>query len=207
MRERCRYLALVAFGLVVGASVAFSQEQAPKTFYKKDYAIAPGAKGRDDPPPVERTSPRRSSQNRRDVTESPSSSRAPSSRAVKRRIILSVYVNSKEREHFTKVLNEVYRLHDEKRAFILNLYHIGDYTSVTPDITAELARRKLEIQGLSVPPPDAHVTMSPAWIITTREGTHIAEGIIQLGGLINEYGEYDPKKPIDPHSKNKVEEF
>lgn len=207
MRELCRHLPFVAFVLVVGTSLAFSQEQGPTTFYKKDYAIAPGAEGRDDPPPERHTSPRSNSRNSREVTERLSSPRAPSRGTNKRRILLSVYVNSKDKEHFTKVLNEVYSLHDGKRAFILNLYHIGDYTSVTPEIAAELARRKLEIQGVNVLPPDARVTMSPTWIITTPAGTHIAEGIIQLGALINEYGEYDPKKPIDPHSKNKIQGF
>jgi hypothetical protein len=112
-----------------------------------------------------------------------------------------------DKEHFKRVIQEVLTLHDERRAFIFSLEQIGDYQNVPPEIENELAKRNIHLLASSGPPAAAGITLSPAWIIQTQKGTHIAEGIIEIHSLLNEYGEYDPKQHTDPKSKMNVEGF
>ena len=191
--------------LIAGSSHA--QEAAPKSFFKKDYASAPGAAGRDAEqraPSVAKSGTQRSVNT--DVPGHPLRTRG-SPHSHKRKISMSVYVNSVDKEHFTRVIQEVLALHDEKRAFIFSLEQIGDYQNVTPEIENELARRNIHRLASSGPPLASGITQSPAWIIQTQQGTHIAEGIIEVHSLLNEYGEYDPKQHTDPNSKMNVEGF
>ena len=120
---------------------------------------------------------------------------------------MSVYVNSADKDHFKKVIEEVLAIHDERRAFIASVDQIGNYQNVTPEIEGELAKRDIRLLASSEPPTDAGITQSPAWIIQTQQGTHLAEGIIQIHSLLNEYGEYNPLQHTDPNSKITVEGF
>jgi len=194
------------------ASCTAAQENAPKTFYKKDYASAPGAKGRDEVPGQNRRPLGGIASGRGDGGQSltnPDSLATGGGSAVKgkRRVVISVFVNSKDRDHLQKVLNEVFRIHDEKWAFIHSVEHIGDYTSITPELEGELARRKILLRATTMPSADVTLTTSPAWIITTSEGSHIAQGIIDVHSFMNEFGDYEPKTYRKQNSKNKVEEF
>ena len=192
---------LVALSFFTG--IAHAQSTSPKRFYKQDYAIAPGAEGRDETQPSTGASFNKSAVGQPQQSARPQGSPhkgAPSSR--KRRVIMSVYVNSTDKEHLQNVLREVFTLADEKFSFITVLNHIGDYRNVTPEIESELAKRKIQILAVSEPPPDLNVTASPAWIIQTQQGTNIAEGIIEIHSFFNEFGEYDPKRRNDPSLEN-----
>ena len=207
IRVACRSLAALVLLLAFGALSVCAQEHAPKSFYKKDYASAPGAEGRDEPietPERKPTQIAKSSAAASATTPSPKE-KAPES--IKRRVVISVYVNSQDREHLQKVLAEVYHLHDEKRAVVDSVEHIGNYASISPDVEDELKRRSINLRASTLPSLDANLTTSPAWVIMTPKGVHIAEGIITISSLFNEYGEYDPKKDANAESKVNVEGF
>jgi len=189
------------------APLVIAEDSAPKNFYKKDYASAPGAQGRDEAAEAPR---RGSTPNSRDDVSSANATATPKAKEpknLKRRVVMRVYVNSKDREHLQSVLNEVYRLHDERKAFVLSVEHIGDYTAITPQIEEDLKARSIELLASSQPSLDLGLTTSPAWVIQTPQGAHTAEGIIAISAFFNEYGEYDPKRSPDSESKTKIEGF
>jgi hypothetical protein len=207
IRVACRCLALLAFILAFGALSVCAQEHAPKSFYKKDYASAPGAEGRTEPIETPQRRPTQVVTNSASTSPTTSSPKEKATESRKRRVVISVYVNSQDREHLHRVLAEVYQLNDEKRAFVNSVEHIGNYSSITPDVEDELKRRSINLRAATLPSLDANLTTSPAWVIMTPQGVHIAEGIIEISSLFNEYGEYDPKNYSNAESTVKAEGF
>ena len=197
--------ALVACGVL--SQLAHAQNNAPKTFYKKDYAIAPGAEGRDDAPSTKDASHRKVGNSSGQQGAPQGSQRATTSVAKKRMVVISVYVNSVDKEHLAKVLEEVYALHDEKTAFITSLNHIGDYRTITPEIESDLSKRKIRLFAAIEPPYTAQATVSPTWIIETKKGFHIAEGVIPIHAFFDEFGEYDPKRRSESNRTSSLEGF
>ncbi len=197
--------ALVVFGFAQG--LAHAQNDAPKTFYKRDYAIAPGADG-DEYPPAPHDAIRknlRSNSVKKATPQAPQHKTTPG--AKKRRIVMTVYVSSADKEHLSKVLQEVYAVNDQRTAFIVSLNHIGDYGNVTPEMESELSKRKIQLLAAAEPPSAAQVAVSPTWIIQTQKGTHIAEGVIPIHSYFDEFGEYDPQRRTDANPKASVEGF
>jgi hypothetical protein len=186
-------------------SIVIAQDTAPKNFYKRDYAIAPGAEGRDETP-VSRAAPRKMPSSAQQ-SGTPIPQRKATPVAKKRGVVISVHVNSADTEHLTKVLDEVFALYDGRTAFITAVNHIGDYRNVTPEMESELARRNITLMAGGEPPYNARGTVSPAWIIQTKQGTHIAEGIISIHSFFNEFGEYSPKQPNEKGPTTSVEGF
>ena len=184
--------------------VVHAQSTSPKSFYKKDYAIAPGAEGRDEvtaPQDAPQRKPAGSSR------ESGGAQGSTASVAKKRQIVISVYVNSADKEHLAKVLEEVYALNDGKTAFVTSLNHIGDYRNITPEMESELLQRKIPLYAVIEAPYNAQVTVSPAWIIQTKKGVHIAEGVIPIHSYFDEFGEYNPKQRNESVQTPSVEGF
>ena len=208
MRLCISSLTALLLGLVILSSEdASAQNKSPKGFFKKDYAEAPGAQGRDVAPPSADAFQGRRARSATNQAPPPASQQNTAPTTRKRRIIISVYVNSADKEHFMKVLDELYTIHDEKRAFVVSLVHIGDYRSVTPEVEGELAQRNINLMAASELPSVVPATSSPVWMIQTQEGVHIAEGIIDIHSFFNEYGEYDPKRRKDPSLEGAVEGF
>ena len=201
-RWRC---ALVVFGLVSG--IAHAQNDAPKTFYKKDYAIAPGAEGGEYtlPQPSAPQKKGKGTPAQESNPQAPQQKTTPA--AKKRRIVMTVYVSSADKDHLSKVLEEVYAVNDERTAFIISLNHIGDYRNITPEMESELSKRHIQLLAAAEPPSAAQVTVSPTWIIQTQKGTHIAEGVIPIHLYFDEFGEYDPQRRNDSNPKTSVEGF
>jgi protein-tyrosine-phosphatase len=202
MMERWLYVFLAGSFLPL---VAMAQDTAPKGFFKKDYAIAPGAEGRSNIP-VAKDSIRKGPTSAQQMSAS-NSQRQATSVAKKRGVIISVHVSSADKEHLAKVFDEVFVLNDGKTAFITSVSHIGDYKNVTPEMEGELARRNIRLLAAAEPPYAAHVTVSPAWIIQTKQGTHIVEGIIDIHSFFNEFGEYSSKQVSDKGPTTSVEGF
>ena len=201
-------LVVLGVGHVVLFAVSSqAQSNSPKSFYKKDYAIAPGAKGRDDVQLPANSFQQGGGRGGAIQPVSQSPGQSTSANAQKRRILISLYVNSADKQHLNKVIEEALTLNDEKRAFVVSIHHIGDYQNVSQDMEAELAKRKIQLLAVSELPSNVHATVSPTWIIQTQQGTHIAEGIIDIHSYLNEYGEYDPKRRNDPHFDDNVEGF
>lgn len=207
MRLIARYFIATTCFLVTTSSNSIAQEASPKTFYKRDYASAPGAAGREYERPNASLKNSKNSTGIPKQDSSSSSGKISSPERKKRRVVVSVYVNSLDKEHFRKVMEEVFSLHDSRRAFITTVQHIGDYHVVTPELTDELSKRNIMMVAVSEPPIAAKVTKSPAWIITTKDGIHITEGTLSLSSSINEYGEYDPHLGSASPDRSKVEGF
>ena len=98
-------------------------------------------------------------------------------------------------------------MHDERTAFITSVSHIGDYRNVSPEMESELAKRQIKLLAAAEPPSSARVSVSPAWIIQTKQGTHIAEGTVAIHSFFDEFGEYNPKASDDQNPKTSVEGF
>jgi hypothetical protein len=197
--------AVVVCGLV--PHVVHAQSTSPKSFYKKDYAIAPGAEGRDEVPPPQDAPQRKGKGSSREGGGTQGSQGATTSVVKKRQIVVSVYVNSADKEHLAKVLEEVYALNDGKTVFVTSINHIGDYRTITPEIESELLQRKIPLYAVTEPPCNAQVTVSPAWIIQTKKGVHIAEGVIPIHSYFDEFGEFNPKQRNESVQTPSVEGF
>lgn len=189
------------------ATAGYAQDNAPKNFYKKDYAVAPGAEGREEPQPTKEAVPKKGRGTPTKETPAQGAQHKATPTAKKRRIVVSVFVSSADKEHFTKVLEEVIALHDERTAFVTSVSHIGDYRNVSPEMENELAKRQIKLLAAAEPPSSARVTVSPAWIIQTKQGTHIAEGTVAIHSFFDEFGEYNPKGSNDQNPKTSVEGF
>lgn len=207
MRQLACYILNAVPLVFLCGPIAFAEDAAPKKFYKRDYASAPGAEGR------EYDSPTSASQNVRGLTQpsggesSGKTGKITDPEKKRRRVIISVFVNSSDKEHFQKTIAEILSLCDSQKAFISTVQHIGDYNNVTPEQKEELSRRDITIIASSRPPPEANVTTSPTWVITARNGVHIAEGIFSISHLFNEYGDYDPKLANKTGDRSTVEGF
>jgi hypothetical protein len=199
---------MCAFVVVSFYSASLSaQDNSPKSFYKKDYAVAPGAEGREDLQPPKEAAPKKVRGTPAKETPAHGGERKATPSPKKRSIVVSVYVSSGDKEHLTKVLEEVLALHDERIAFITSVSHIGDYRNLSAEMESELAKRQIKLLAATQPPSGAQVSVSPAWIIQTKQGTHIAEGTVAIHSFFNEFGEYTTKESHDQNPKTSVEGF
>jgi hypothetical protein len=189
------------------ATAGYAQDNAPKNFYKKDYAVAPGAEGRDEPQPTKEAAANKVRGTPTKETPAQGTQHKATPAPKKRRIVVSVYVSSADKDHLTKVLEEVLAVHDERTALVTSVNHIGDYRNVSPEMESELAKRQIKLLAAAEPPSSARVSVSPAWIIQTKQGTHIAEGTVAIHSFFDEFGEYNLKASNDQNPKTSVEGF
>ena len=200
-------LALLA-GLLLGAAgQCAAQSDSSREFYQSDFAAAPNAQA---PGEAEREV----AGSRRAAKAAPAQQGARVSGGVvapaggkKRRLLVAVYVNSLDKQHFRSVIEEVVRLHDQKLAFVTSVYHIGDYQAITPEVSSAMAKRGISIVQLGGPPPQLQTITSPTWEIRTKQGRHIAEGVIRIRESLNEWGEYVPRPASPEVSDAKLEGF
>jgi hypothetical protein len=205
---------LTATALVLShANLCIAQAGAPKDFYENNYAKSTGDISTRGAQAVvgAKESKQRSKRSSGAVTVEKRGGEADQgkvlSKTKKRRVIVSVVVNSLDKAHFEKVVEEVFRLRDTNSAFISELLHIGDYTVVTDKLEDECAKRGILIHQIDSPPKDLAVNTSPAWRVQTRDGFYVVEGFLSLGGFINEWGEFDPEGHEGGGSDLKVEGF
>lgn len=206
-------LLLTLTSIAVSAS---AQSSGPKEFYQNNYAAAPSEKGAGvaaDAGPVGQggasgaisgVSPRAGG----------SQGSAGSVQAVSgvqpkgRKLIASVYVNSADAKHLSAVLDVVSQLVDQNRIFVPVVYHMGDYRNVTPQMEAALTQRGIILIPIStLDDIERPVTLSPAWFISSKEGTHLVEGVINLAPLISPFGDFDPKGLSSADSPNLLQGF
>ncbi len=211
VRPRITWRPAARLGLsLLGAAAALAlsatgsaQDSSPKSFYQSDYAAAPGIAGQGGGAQPRRAPPARP----RDaapglVAPNGQAGRASQGEgAKKRKMVVNVFVNSLDKEHFNRVVESVIKLHDSRLALIAALFHVGDYRAVTPEVQASLERRGILISEHIFDESETPAPVSPRWEITTKDGLHIAEGFLSLEPFINEWGEYDPQlaeqKPLD----------
>lgn len=173
--------------------------QTDTEFYKNNYAARPEINGKPiegsetptgtppQPSPVQDIKQSETAQ-KQGVFVSGSSDRITKNR----KILATVYVNSLDLTHFNEVVAEIFRLHDQRIAFVRSVFHIGSYKSIKPELAAEFKKRNIELEQRTpptAPPPEMNVTSSPAWLLVTKEGIHIVEGEVSLKNYIDEFGE------------------
>ncbi len=193
---------------VCGPQSVRAEDQKPKDFYKHNYASAPGYEG--DARALERPSaPNRSVGAASPIAETKEvgTSRVSPPRHDAKKATISVFVNSLDREHFGRVVQEVVRLHDAHRAVFAGIFHIGDYEAVTPEVEKELSKRKISIYQLTSVLPELFAEVSPTWVVSTREGRHVAEGFLEIERFFDEWGEYNPKRGEESVEHSKMEDF
>jgi len=161
-------------------------------FYKNDYAARPDVRG--SSPDVWKFEKKGTPSSSATPSDATSTGSIPhKDREKKRSILVMVYVNSLDAEHFRKVIDEALRLHDERQAFIFGVYHAGVYTAITSELEAELSARNINVTQVDGPPKMLQSTQSPTWLIKTKEGVHIVEGETSIRTYFDEFGTFNPK--------------
>ena len=114
------------------------------------------------------------------------------------RTYVELYVNSKDPQHVAKVLARVVSIQKQGRLSIPFVYHIGDYSTIKPELKDQLRALKTRVIPLSRVPSDLQVQSSPSWVIVTTSGRHIVEGILGIERCINENGEFVDISKLPP---------
>lgn len=185
-------IALVYAGLnlALAGQAALAAPEQPKEFYNRDFAAAPGQPGRAKSP-QETNSNVASQGSHAGPSGIASTSQRPPGKQ-RQSVLVHAYISSIDRSHFEAAAASVLRLHDERRATVAAVFHVGDYRSVTPEIESEFARRRIPFAATLLVPPELGIQLSPAWVVITEEGPHLLEGFISISPAINEWGELDP---------------
>lgn len=185
----------------VCSTPSYTQElpNKPKEFFGKNYASG----SQPEHIPEHQQSPQKERQ-----SETSSRQQAPDNQEGKKQksvLIVSVVVNSLNKQHLTRVLETAFALHDQKIAYISTIQHFGDYRNVSSDVQIECKKRGIVIDELQELPQGLERESSPVWSILSREGRHIVTGVVALDRLINEWGEYDPKRAEQSRDNGSLE--
>ena len=205
MRSGTLFAPLVAIlvGITSGAQETLAEPEANREFYDHNYAATVG--GQQGPEKVK--APRERAATKGKAAESLSSRtskiKGTTDQAKRRRLSISVYVNSKDLAHFNRTLDEILRLHDTKTVRITDVSHIGDYRAITDDAQKKLRARDIAVSQVDVPPKEFGITLSPAWCVQTREGIHIVEGASSITSFIDAWGDFKPRadEKVTPNEK------
>ncbi len=197
------------FGLLPCGSIrdTKAEDSKPRNFYQHNYAVAPRYEGAGriagKPGPPIQPGPR--------VPVPPvaqkQTSSLPQPQVETKKPVVSLFVNSLDRSHFGRVIEEAIRLHDAKRAVVVGIFHIGDYEAVTPEIEQELRRRGIAVHQVNSVFRELFAESSPTWVVSTPQGRHVAEGFLEITPFFDEWGEFDPKRSEEPEENSKVEGF
>jgi hypothetical protein len=197
-------------GLLVCESVSDSQAEdlKPKDFYQHNYAVAPGYEGAERIGGSSGTQTRATAPSVQEPhTNQGRISSLPKLRRETKKPVVYVFVNSLERTHFNRVIQEAIRLHDAKRAVVVGVFHIGDYESMTPQIQQELNSREIGYYQAEAVFRELFAESSPTWVVSTQQGRHVAEGFLEIYPFFDEWGEYSPKRVEEPEDRSTMEGF
>ena len=196
--------------------------QSPKEFYTHDYAVAPGVGDNGEIPAREGSSLSSEikpelldnpdihggiKRSNRAVNDNGNNSGSDVSGSKRRKLLIHLVVNSRDKSHLDKVIEVALRLHDERLAFVGSINHIGDYRNISDEVKSGLSRRGITLvagPSLAVTP---ELSLSPAWDIYTQGGRHLVEGIIRVDSLINSFGEFEPQQSIATPVEQRIEGF
>ncbi len=187
---------------------ARAEDPKPKRFFERNYAVAPGYDGSQRVPV--RGAPQKEpiappAQVPQRLQEQASS--LPKLQVNAKKSVVSVFVNSLDRSHFNRVLEEAIRLHDSNRVIMSGVFHIGDFEALTPTLEQNLSSRGIAIHQIAAADRELFAEFSPTWVISTRKGRHVAEGFLEIVPFFDEWGEYDPKRGEEPEKPSKMEDF
>ena len=219
-----RYMYSVCLiALLIAPRSINAEPTVPKDFYSQDYAGAPsieqgGAAPRTSVPirrrtPIQaRTQASRNNTNTTNNTNNIRASNGPGPAALaaskkRAKIVLSLYVNSLDKQHLEQVIAVALRIMDEKRGLVIKVQHVGDYRNVSPELQAELTKRGIQLYAAGLPDESFQITTSPAWFIYTPQGERIVEGMIDIGRFIDEWGEYRAVAADEPQIIDELSKF
>lgn len=112
-----------------------------------------------------------------------------------------VVVNSKDAEHLARVVRKVLSLTDKGIALIGEIAHIGDYRTLSPELSAALTDAGIAFYPQKLPPYTLPITRSPAWVFIGAGGLRIVEGTFSIERFISPLGQYrDPSWKTVPHT-------
>jgi hypothetical protein len=183
-------LVALIVGVMSGSEVTLSEPAGSRDFYDHNYAASVGGQQGRSKLQVSRDRDAVTIKTIESGDSESGKARGAPDRSKRRRLWVSVYVNSKDLAHFKRAIDEILRLHDTKVVRISNVSHIGDYRTVTDDVQKKLAARDIAIGQVEAPPKTLGITMSPAWCVQTREGVHIIEGSPSVEPFIDAWGEF-----------------
>ncbi len=194
---------LLALGTILDSR---ADDSKPKDFFKHNYAVAPGYEGagKITEGPGTQGSSKESAVQPPQIEQASS---LPKLQTETKKPTVHVFVNSLERTHFNRVIQEAIRLHDAKRAVVFGVFHIGDYEAVTPAIEQELSSREIRIYQVGSVFSELFAESSPLWVVATRQGRHVAEGFLEITPFFDEWGEYNPKRAEEPEVSSTMEGF
>lgn len=192
MRSGHLFASLVAMvvGITSGGQETFAEPVASPEFYDHNYAATVGGQQGPNKPKIGRERGSAKGITPESVAPKTSALAGVPDRAKRRRLAVSVYVNSKDSAHFNRTLDEILRLHDTKMVRITDVSHIGDYRAITEDVKKKLGARDIVVGQVDVPPEDFGITISPAWCVQTREGLHIVQGFSSIAPFIDAWGDF-----------------
>lgn len=222
-----RYMSGVCFvALLIAPRSINAEPTVSKDFYNQDYAGAPsieqgGAAPRTSVPIRRRTPIQARTQASRNNTNTTNTTNTTNNRtasngpgpaalaASKKRakFVLSLYVNSLDKQHLEQVIAVALRIMDEKRGLVIKVQHVGDYRNVSPELQAELAKRGIQLYAAGLPDESFQITTSPAWFLYSPQGVRIVEGMIDIGRFIDEWGEYRAVAADEPQIIDELSKF
>ena len=205
---------LLLLALVVFPTLKASADPEPRNFYERNFAEAPEVAQKPLAGEVitgERPVPNGSnagsaaqseeSGGRSDTGSAPGATTGKD-RTKRRSAIpsttLSLYVNSKDKEHLQRVLEKARDVAKREYLYFTTVYHVGDYRNVPPELQKKLAEVGVQMHPLGQVPPIFPVSQSPAWIFHSKEGYQIVEGTLDIEQFFDTAGKFrEPKNFVD----------
>jgi hypothetical protein len=108
--------------------------------------------------------------------------------------IVSVYVNSKDGAHLTRVLSKALQVKKKDDVALTSIFHLGDYRNVPASLAEELEADGVVINPINEIPATLPISQSPAWLFQSRDGYRIVEGTLDIEQFYDELGNF--REPV-----------
>ena len=182
--------------MIARAPVAYGQSHSVGAFFEKDYAGSPKLRGDSLPEQHAYTPaaiPKGGAQSPQPPLAAPlpQTGAPPSGQTQKYRMRITLYVSSKDKRHFEEVMRTAFKVAGKNPSVVMaEVYHIGDYRTVSEGIQQEAAARKIFMTAIQQTPKNLNIISSPAWVLRDARGIHIVEGIVEIDKCIDLNGDY-----------------
>jgi hypothetical protein len=206
-RQR-RCILLLGACAVLALPVRGEAQSSPKEFYQKNYADKPLTAGEQLPEYAGRekvviqqrdrsewAAPRPTSPAVGRNSESSARSQLQDEQRA-RNGFLTVYVNSLDKQHFERVIENTVAIADKAQFRVSSVVHVGDYRNVSERVEQDLKGARISLVAAAVPPAYLGITRSPAWVLYTPQGIHIVEGVMQFDRFMTPMGEFSPQQQV-----------
>jgi hypothetical protein len=124
-------------------------------------------------------------QNRRSAS-SEERPREPTARSV---LAVDLYVNSLNRAHFEKQMENLAQFVRAGRVQWVYVGHVGDERNVSEKWKKWIESINGTISALPEPPSELKVTQSPTWVMKTKQDQFVFEGFEKVSSLLSKDGD------------------